>query len=300
MQQIGDNGQVTLPPDTLYFGYGSCVADLRGSGSGVSVAAGSLFASFNQLVARCQHGWFFYDSGWINAELSGHSGWKKRSLDIPYGPRPAPPREETLDKLRERQRQSKFTWNTTEVIPHHSDVVRLGEHSLDDKNITESNSTLSKRQDWRGVEIFRFDNGDPNNFFVIWRFLATGVAQPPSDPNFLADTRVGIWDMMSLAYAVADHTIRGSAGEALIDGHTNSIAMTAALGLSFRANGWRSAMLGIGGLTNAYFVGTVMFDDWKLQASQTILYQLTDRYGNLIWRFTINSVIGTTSALPPS
>ncbi|KAK6523128.1 hypothetical protein TWF694_006023 [Orbilia ellipsospora] len=305
-QYVEETGLIFFPPDYLYFGYGRCTVDVRitGYSVGMNVAPENIQDSFSQLFSRCQNGWFYYDWGWLNAEIRGHSGWKKRSIETPYGPRPARTSEETLKSLRAKYSQSKLTWNSTEDIPHYPAGKPFNETTethAEVKNNSNSNynATIEKRQNpvW-GTEIYKFTvNGA---LYYIYVFKASGVAQPPTDGNFLFNVRNSIWDMMWDAYAVAQSGVRGTKQEALINGHTNAVAMVAQLGSFFVKNGWKDAILGVGGLDNAYHIGTVMFDDWKERQSEKVIYHLTNGVRECIWRFTVNGIIGTTSSLPTS
>ncbi|KAK6527683.1 hypothetical protein TWF694_004664 [Orbilia ellipsospora] len=301
LQQIGDNGESWFPADPLYYGYGSCVADIRGIGDGSSVSALNLMSSMDQLGSRCQNGWFFYDSGWINGELRGHAGFKKRNAETPLLPSEYNLRKESLESLRERQRNSKYTWNITENVPYGGNVSRPDWYSPDGKpNDNHPTVKLNKRQPlpWVGEEIFRYDNGDQNTFWRVMRMGVRAIAAPPQDPTFLRRVDDTIFDLMYDAYQAADGSIRNGPTDATVGPIVHALVLTARLGIFFKNNGWRSAIEGIGGLDRAYLVGARAFADWRTLGCNSAFYHIVDRAGNIVFRFVINGVIGNTDPLP--
>lgn len=88
--------KVVVPSSLETFTRGSCRVQMKGKGTR-RVAVSALLSSIDQLVRRCQHGWFYYgNDGWLNFNIQGRAGWKRNAdanadavdeldVDFPHG-----------------------------------------------------------------------------------------------------------------------------------------------------------------------------------------------------------------------
>jgi hypothetical protein len=77
MLQTGTDDQTWVPPYAITYKAGGCTARLKATDGGYAIATVNLLASFVQLDKNCQNGYFYYDDGYIDANLQGHTGWKR-------------------------------------------------------------------------------------------------------------------------------------------------------------------------------------------------------------------------------
>lgn len=85
---------VQVPSALATYTRGKCRVQMKAKGSR-NVPVSALLSSIDQLISRCQHGWFYYgNDGWLNLNVEGHAGWKRdvdantiteMGTDFPHG-----------------------------------------------------------------------------------------------------------------------------------------------------------------------------------------------------------------------
>lgn len=89
---ITPNARQAMMPSSLETEVqGRCRVQIKAK-SAMRVNIGDLLISFDQLISRCQNGYFYYDNG-FNANVQGHAGWKRNEanavnqdgIDFPHG-----------------------------------------------------------------------------------------------------------------------------------------------------------------------------------------------------------------------
>lgn len=74
---------IDVPSRRVGTNFEACQADI--SSDGRTVAARTLLVVYNQLAARCQDGWFYFDNGWMGGGVHGKGGFKVNSNNSTSG-----------------------------------------------------------------------------------------------------------------------------------------------------------------------------------------------------------------------
>ncbi|KAF3308520.1 hypothetical protein TWF173_001162 [Orbilia oligospora] len=260
LQQTGTDDNAWVPPNIITQSWGSCTAKLRGSGSGNVVPAIALISSFEQLGSKCQNGYFYYDSGFINAELNGKSGWK----------RDAPVTEIELET----------TWNTTESIPHYEskepEWLSSRRHGKEEEEEPSIRSKLTKRA-----------NG---------RFITSLTGRAGADV-LVVDMYNVVLDLVDGALTNTGKYLLRTGIDVTSGSTVNVLALAVQLGGKYSS--WQQMFNSFGdggdlarGLINS---AVVNWDGEQLTAG---VYHIYDRFNDVVFSLILNGVTGATGGFP--
>lgn len=237
-----------------------------------------MISSFEQLGSRCQSGYFYYDSGYINAELNGKSGWKRDA-----------PTEIELET----------TWNTTESIPHYeskepewlSSRYRGGE---EEEGTGPSNENrLTKRANGKYITSLTSRAGT----FQLYRGTQTIIGPHPGADVLVVNMYNVVLDLVDGALTNTGNYLLRSGIDATSGSTVNVLALAVQLGGKY--SNWRQMFnsFGDGGdlarsLINA---AVVNWDGEQLTAG---VYHIYDRFNDVVFSLILNGVTGNTAGFP--
>ncbi|KAK6500004.1 hypothetical protein TWF481_010361 [Arthrobotrys musiformis] len=272
-----------IPPYLVTNTWGTCTAKIRGSGTRVSAI--DLLASFDQLGSRCQNGFFYYDNGWIDAQLNGRTGWKR----------------DTTGKAQE--------WYSNETVSHTGSqppdwvALPLGAKATPRKlkgrtanGIAEKvPDGIEKRQSPIGKYIGTIP-GSPSSF-RIFRGARVVIGGPP-DSAFLPEKAL-------FAIGRVLDNIKSNSGTGVVRGGVETISGSTVNALAIVAqlntvgNNWKNLYKNIGRGT----IEGVMLAAFSNMLSDHLnagVYHVYNKYNDVLFSVIINGVTGLLSSLPTS
>ncbi|KAF3134233.1 hypothetical protein TWF594_008786 [Orbilia oligospora] len=277
LQQTGTDDNAWVPPNIITQSWGSCTAKLRGSGSGNVVPAIALVSSFEQLGSRCQNGYFYYDSGFVNAELNGKSGWK----------RDAPATEIELET----------TWNTTESISHYEskepEWLSSRRHGKEEEEELSTRSRLTKRANGRFITSLTGRAGT----FQLYRGTQTITGPHPGADVLVVDMYNVVLDLVDGALTNTGKYLLRTGIDVTSGSTVNVLALAVQLGGKYSS--WQQMFNSFGdggdlarGLINS---AVVNWDGEQLTAG---VYHIYDRFNDVVFSLILNGITGTTGGFP--
>ncbi|KAK6528849.1 hypothetical protein TWF694_004083 [Orbilia ellipsospora] len=290
MRQTGNDDQAWIPPSALSYSWGACTANIYGKDNGYAVPALNLIASFEQLGSRCQNGFFYYDSGYIDAELQGRAGWWRRKTRRSNKPKIA------------GSHDAATTWNTTEEIPHYISPkpdkfpfnvkpVKNGE-GQEDKG---KNSRLAKRQN--GVFVQQVSNGFTT--WSIYRGAQVVAGRHPSAYNLVGEG-------LNALSALIDGAIGNNGNELLTQGVDTTSGSTVnvlafAVQLGGKYSSWQNLFNSFGdGRTLPRTLLSAALNDWDAAGFTGGIYHVYDSNLDVVFSILINGVVGSVDGFPSS
>lgn len=283
---VTDSDKVQLPRAIIESTYGSCKAQITSTNGG-SVSTGALLSSFDQLAARCQNGYFFYDSGWVNANIQGHAGWKR---DESNG-------NVTIIDLPENVQLptgAKYEWETpTSPVQGSIEVDSAPESHVERGHV----KSLSRRAKPVGQRLWSGSAG--RNAYELYRGTVAKLAGMTYHNVIVQQVEDAAKDLIDRAV-----TNRGSAilrvGVDQQEGATARV-LTLAMQLAGGFNSWQALFnsMGDGGdmVTDMIAVSCADVIGYHLTGAA---YNLYNHRGDVVLSFILNGVGGTGSALPSS
>ncbi|KAK6511557.1 hypothetical protein TWF481_000472 [Arthrobotrys musiformis] len=279
LQQTGTDDNSWVPPYIITQSWGSCTAKLRGSGSGNVVPAIALISSFEQLGSKCQNGYFYYDSGYINAELNGKSGWKRDA-----------PTEIELET----------TWNTTESIPHYESKEPewlssryKGGKSKEEPEPSAARSRLAKRANGKYISSLTGRAGT----FQLYRGTQTIIGNHPGADVLVVDMYNVVLDLVDGALTNTGTYLLRSGIDVTSGSTVNVLAIAIQLGGQYSS--WQQMFnsFGDGGdLARALINSAVV--NWDGEQLTAGVYHIYNRFNDVVFSLILNGVTGSTGNLP--
>lgn len=288
---------VSVPARLVENSYGRCRATLK-TRHGNSVLITQLLSSYDQLASRCQNGFFYYDDGWLNAELQGQSGFKvKKRRD--FG------NIEDANKAEVR-------WETEETVEQIPLPPATTEEPKSDENTKRADETsdaftsVNKRQHTKDI----LRRARPTGTFILTSNVNGRVYTLYRGTGFIAGglsaTSYLIPQMWPVRLIQMLERVRNSGGNdiirdgiALATGSTvNAIAIAVQLG---KHPNWQTLITTVGGQGGV--IGEMMASAlYNLQKHgyTGAVYHIYDSFQDVIVTFIMNGVTGQVSALPPS
>ncbi|EPS42682.1 hypothetical protein H072_3325 [Dactylellina haptotyla CBS 200.50] len=278
LSQTGHDDNAWIPPYFINYAWGNCNARIRGSDNGNVVPAINLLASFEQLGSRCQNGFFYYDGGWIDAELNGHAGFKREAASP------------------ERVDEAKVTWNTTEWVPHYNSKkpnwFPFNEEKEDKDDHPRLNSTRLTKRD----QIAQYSNSAGT--WTLLRTASVVIGYPPQYytlvGSMISETGYLIDDAIS--YTGNDVWVTG------VDAPNGSTVNTIGLALQLSTEqfpNWAALFNNFGdrGYVAKQLLSSAATDYYASKFTGAI-YHIQDRYGNVVFSVMINGVTGNVGGFP--
>ncbi|KAK6334953.1 hypothetical protein TWF718_010394 [Orbilia javanica] len=276
LQQTGTDDNAWVPPYIISQSWGTCTAKIRGSGSGNVVPAIALISSFEQLGSRCQNGYFYYDSGYINAELNGKSGWKR-------------------DAPAEVKRE--ITWNTTESIPHYESkepewLASRRQGKVDEEEEPSARNKLAKRASGTYIIALTGRAGT----FTLYRGAQTIIGPHPGADVLVADMYNAVFDLVEGGLSNTGNFLLRTGIDVTSGSTVNVLALATQLG---KYSTWDQMFTSFGDrgdivrrLINAAVV------NWDSEQLTAGVYHVYDKFNDVVFSVVLNGITGTTTNLP--
>ncbi|KAH7364662.1 hypothetical protein BKA65DRAFT_472977 [Rhexocercosporidium sp. MPI-PUGE-AT-0058] len=302
MQWTGSDNNAWIPPYSISWRHQSCTATIKGTGN--VVWALNLIASFDQLGARCQNGYFYYDAGWLDANIQGHAGWKREissaENETETASLPASIQEENKRATSHWVIQENVTYSTASAadIKMHLEEARSSLRRL--------SMRIARRDGGDGV-LARAMGGTylgsiSNNGKIFAMYRAATVVLNGLTPNS-RDLAATLVEWMGDAFdGVITSTTAGliNTGADGIEG-AHSVSASIAAQLSHVSN-WRDLFNYFGSGTDVVveFMERAT-NDWANNGYTAAVYHVYDTHGeDVMISFMINGLAGVNNALPAS
>ncbi|KAF3917941.1 hypothetical protein ABW20_dc0109937 [Dactylellina cionopaga] len=275
MLQTGPDDNAWIPPNVISHSWGVCTAKIRGSGKGNVVAAINLLASFEQLGARCQNGYFYYDQGFINAELNGHAGWKRDTIEFEGGVK---------------------TWNTTESIPHYeSEQPEWFHEEKEEQPVERSTSNELAKRAPQGKFVTSLTNRAGT--FALWRGTQVGSNLHPGSNVLVTEMYNVILDLVDGALTNTGTYILRSGLDTQSGSTVNVLAL--AIQLSGHYSSWQDMFNKFGDsgdLARSLIYSAV--NNWSGEDLTAGVYHVYNRFNDVVFSLILNGVGGTVTGFP--
>ncbi|KAJ2975818.1 hypothetical protein NQ176_g5304 [Zarea fungicola] len=264
--------------------YKDCTASFRSTG-GFSVSASALLSSFNTLVAQCQNGWFYYDSGWLNANIRGHAGWKRSdgSLNITDDP------DFPHDGIRQ--------WSSPDS-PEQLPLPPTKETDLSDKIPHDQGENLGKslyvRTEPVGLKLGTWSSV-AGNAYILYRSTAVTLnGLSPTVYTLQQSFLPRIGDLIDDSLTTVGNAVART-GFALQNGSTvDVICATMQLGVHF--DGWQAFFNYLG--DSGQMIKDIFFEAFANYFSNTLtaaVYHIYDANSEVVLSIILNGVKGQVS-----
>ncbi|KAK6360534.1 hypothetical protein TWF730_006675 [Orbilia blumenaviensis] len=276
LAQTGNDDKSWIPPNIISRSWGGCTAKVRGSGSGNVVPAIALVSSFEQLGSRCQNGFFYYDSGYINAELNGHAGWKRDTSST--------------------ELQLETTWNTTESIPHYESGKPdwLSPHLPEEgQNGPSKGHKLAKR----ATGTFIGSEANRAGTFRLYRSATVIVGSHPGALVLVVEMYNVILDLIDAALTNTGSSILRAGLDATSGSTVNVLALAVQLSGGF--NSWQTMFNSLG--DSGQLVRDLIYiavNDWSGAGLTAGVYHVYNRFDDVVFSFILNGVAGSLGPFP--
>ncbi|KAK6537363.1 hypothetical protein TWF694_011555 [Orbilia ellipsospora] len=225
----------------------------------------SIFESFTALDDYCQNGWFYYDWGWLDAELNGHSGYIKRDANVT---------DESHSSLLKKYEMSKKTWNTTESPPRRE---RKRPKTLPEGAQKESENFPPPVP------------GRSQNELWVLRLVVLGVRMMEAVENAFQDMCI---DLMYDAYNNYGRAVIGN-GRKSTWGDGSELTITLSFFASSVTNLWTwhdfLSVFGNDGFQVAQMILTCV-NNFNYYGATTGIYNINDQWGNIIIQIALNGL----------
>ncbi|KAJ2978136.1 hypothetical protein NQ176_g3986 [Zarea fungicola] len=285
---------VNVPGKKITYVYGNCHAELFGKPHGFSVAAKDLLSSFGQLAARCQNGWFYYDSGWVGGAIGGRAGWKRDTEE---------------DSMSYLLKDAIFTWEEADS----PEQLPLPEDSVSDKDLNDTKGTVDstvKRQHSSHlipraspVGVLVSKRGVKNLMFYLYR--GTGYHDKNQQPKcyefpFAVYAAVGAVINSAKSNFGTGVLRNGIAQQQPSLAGVTAIALAAQLNTGVFSN-WDKLATFLDGEFLTSVVGVLMSQavyNMAVEGWTGAVYHIYNPYNEVVVTFILNGVTGLVSALP--